>query len=271
MPLEDRDYMRGKHPPACTCVECERRRRGSWSPPLSSQGEQYSNGQSWTTVLFISLVLLLLGGGFTLFALRSDRTSETLSAPTMPHITSITPVPTIELKATPTAAPKSQQRGSAVWVVDLEGQVHASVNMEREKAGIKVLASDQKLSEIARKHSADMAVNDYRAHENQSGQSPSARATTAGYKCRKDYGTYYTDGIAENIFQAWLYSSTTYLNGIPVGKDYMSISELPRQIVDGWMNSPGHRQNILEPNYDRQGIGVSVSSDEKVYVTQNFC
>jgi uncharacterized protein YkwD len=52
---------------------------------------------------------------------------------------------------------------------------------------------------------------------------------------------------------------------------YMSIEETASQAVVGWMGSPGHRRNILEPSYDREGIGVGISADEKVYVTQNFC
>ena len=41
-------------------------------------------------------------------------------------------------------------------------------------------------------------------------------------------------------------------------------------IVDGWMNSPGHRENILTPDWRSEGVGVAVSGDV-VYVTQNFC
>ncbi len=37
------------------------------------------------------------------------------------------------------------------------------------------------------------------------------------------------------------------------------------------MNSPGHRENILTEIYDREGIGVEITDDHKVYVTQNFC
>jgi uncharacterized protein YkwD len=39
----------------------------------------------------------------------------------------------------------------------------------------------------------------------------------------------------------------------------------------GWMDSPGHRQNILDKGYTRTGIGVAVAGDDKVYITQMFC
>ncbi|MBS1128555.1 MAG: serine protease, partial [Nitrospirae bacterium] len=39
----------------------------------------------------------------------------------------------------------------------------------------------------------------------------------------------------------------------------------------GWMNSQGHRKNILTPHWLNQGIGVFISTDDTVYITQNFC
>ena len=117
-----------------------------------------------------------------------------------------------------------------------------------------------------------MAQLDYFAHVNLQGQSPIDRGVQAGYPCRKDYGSYYTEGIAENIFQTSLFSSyTTTLGGLVVSRDYMTTEEIASRIVDGWMDSPGHRQNILETSYDMEGIGAVVIADEKVYVTQNFC
>jgi len=46
--------------------------------------------------------------------------------------------------------------------------------------------------------------------------------------------------------------------------------EVARKITDGWMNSEGHRENILRPEFDREGIGVYVSRTGSVYATQNF-
>jgi len=37
------------------------------------------------------------------------------------------------------------------------------------------------------------------------------------------------------------------------------------------MKSPGHRKNILTPYWKKEGIGVHIGPDDKVYVTQNFC
>lgn len=76
-------------------------------------------------------------------------------------------------------------------------------------------------------------------------------------------------GLAENIAQNWTYESTTYINGIPI-HDWNTEENLAEQTVNGWMNSPGHRENILS-GFHSEGIGVAIASDEKVYFTQNFC
>jgi uncharacterized protein YkwD len=112
-----------------------------------------------------------------------------------------------------------------------------------------------------------MARNNYFSHVNLQGLDPTGRGTKAGYSCYKNYGSYYTTGLAENIFQT--HHSTTY-NGITVN-DMESSESIAQSTVNGWMNSPGHQQNILTSTYDREGIGVGISSDKTVYVTEDFC
>lgn len=116
-----------------------------------------------------------------------------------------------------------------------------------------------------------MARYDYFSHDNLRGQSPSDRGAAVGYDCRKNYGSYYTYGLAENIYQAWLYSQYWTRGGVIVDKDYYQLEELASLVVGGWMDRPGHRENIVNTSYDRQGIGIAISADERVYVTQNFC
>jgi len=78
-------------------------------------------------------------------------------------------------------------------------------------------------------------------------------------------------GISENIALNNLYDSIWYTNNIPTSYDWNTQEELAESIVDGWMNSKGHRENILTPYYSSEGIGVAVSNDNRVYATQNFC
>jgi len=153
---------------------------------------------------------------------------------------------------------------------EIEIAVHNLVNIEREKAGLNKLLLDEQLSEIARNHSKDMVINDFFSHINLDGQSPTERGLEDGYVCRKDYGSYYTYGIAENLFQTWLYSSVTYYNG-EMSYNWLTVDEIASKTVQKWMKSSGHRQNILNSDYIREGIGVAVSSDYKVYITEDFC
>ena len=116
-----------------------------------------------------------------------------------------------------------------------------------------------------------MALRNYFSHETPEGLDPTGRATTQGYKCEKIVGKLIYSGIAENIFQNNLYDTVWYTGGIPTSYDWNSQNEIAQTTVDGWMDSPGHRQNILTTTFDREGIGVKISSDDKVYITQNFC
>jgi uncharacterized protein YkwD len=76
-------------------------------------------------------------------------------------------------------------------------------------------------------------------------------------------------GFSENIFQNNLYSSITYINGVP-NYHWNSLEEIAKTTVEGWMKSPGHRENLLG-YHTSEGIGVAIASDDKVYITQNFC
>lgn len=153
----------------------------------------------------------------------------------------------------------------------VERHIYEMTNQERRLAGVEVLVRDESIDVIAYEHSADMAARGYFAHDTPEGLDPSGRAERTGYECRKDYGSYYTTGLAENIWQGYTYSS--YMTaGAPSSYTWLEgEEELARQAVRGWMESPGHRENMLDPQYDRIGVGVEISLDEQVLATQNFC
>lgn len=171
----------------------------------------------------------------------------------------------------PTSTPLFIERGSELWIKELENKIHILINIERQNVSINSLQIDFKLAEVARTHSQDLSDNDYFSHTSLTGQSPSDRAATANYECNKNYGTYQTRGIGENLAQTWLYSSTNYKNGVPTTRNYMTLEQISEQIVKGWMDSPPHHKNIIKPEYDKEGIAVIISNEEKVFITQNFC
>lgn len=182
-------------------------------------------------------------------------------------------MPVAEVDQPPAANPLSSFIPSTASDIDryeLAMQVHELVNEERHAAGLLRLDYDSELALIAEAHSKDMASRNYFEHVNPDGQDPSARAEAAGYDCLKDYGDYYTVGIAENLLQGWSYDSIRYVAGIAV-YDWSTTEEVAKVAVEGWMGSKGHRENILTDSYDREGIGVAFGPDGEVYITENFC
>ncbi len=153
----------------------------------------------------------------------------------------------------------------------VKARIAERVNAERARAGLPLLATDPKLAEIARRHSEDMAARRYFDHVSPDGKDPERRGLDAGYPCRKNHGTYITHGLGENIFQSAVFSSVTFGSGGTRTYQWMSPDEIARQVVDGWMGSEGHRENLLKRGFDRQGVGVAITAGGKVFVTQNLC
>ena len=141
-----------------------------------------------------------------------------------------------------------------------EMEVHRLINLEREKHGLKILEYDQELASVAKLHSIDMANDGYFAHETPEGLTPTDRADEADYVCRYQIGNMIYSGIGENIHM--VKGSSASFMSTPE-----SIAELA---VSGWMDSPGHKKNILTSNFSKEGIGVSISTFT-IHVTQNFC
>jgi uncharacterized protein YkwD len=176
------------------------------------------------------------------------------------------------------APPRAQADGAAdvaaqsgVEAAQVEVRVAELVNAERARAGLPLLSSDPGLAEIARRHSQDMAARRFFDHVSPDGKDPERRGLDAGYPCRKNHGTYVTHGLGENIFQSSVFSSVTFGTAGARTYQWMSADEIARQVVDGWMGSEGHRENVLKRGFDRQGIGVAITSGGKVFVTQNLC
>ncbi len=161
-----------------------------------------------------------------------------------------------------------------ITAAKLERQIHHQINRERQKYGLSPLAWDELLAAIARKHSSDMASYHFFSHTNLQGEDPVMRAKKLGWDKKKpaDANTW-AIGPGENIFMNHLYDKvvTTKQDGVAVKKEYVwkTQKEIVQSTVQGWMDSPPHRKNILSPKYDQQGIGVSISGYE-IYVTQDM-
>jgi uncharacterized protein YkwD len=154
----------------------------------------------------------------------------------------------------------------------LEARIHELINVQRQQNGLSTISYDPFLADIARGHSYDMVLRNFFEHENPDGKNARGRGEAAGYPCVRDFGTYFTSGISENLYQGYRYHSyLTAPNGTIMAYNWSSVDYIANQAVNGWMNSQGHRENILDYHFQQEGIGVSFSSDDKIYVTENFC
>ncbi|HEU5032594.1 MAG TPA: CAP domain-containing protein [Spirillospora sp.] len=117
-------------------------------------------------------------------------------------------------------------------------QVVALVNAERAKHGCRALTVNSKLARAAQGHSADMHARNFFDHTNPDGKDPGDRITAAGYRW-SSYG--------ENIAKG---------------------QATPASVMQAWMNSSGHRANILNCGFKEIGVGVVLSGGP--YWTQDF-
>jgi uncharacterized protein YkwD len=116
------------------------------------------------------------------------------------------------------------------------------INVERANAGLPALSPQGQLGSAAQLHSADMACKNYFSHTGLDGSSSADRAQRQGYS---------SGFVGENIAAG--YSS-------------------PANVVAGWMNSAGHKANILGVDYTEIGIGYAFgeNSDYGSYWTAVF-
>lgn len=121
-----------------------------------------------------------------------------------------------------------------------EQQLFDLTNAARVRHGRSILRWDDAISETARKHSLDMADNDYFSHDNLEGQSPFDRMKADDIAFKR---------AGENL--AYGQSSSIFAH-------------------EGLMNSKGHRDNILIEEYSHLGIGVAFNEKSQPYYTENF-
>jgi uncharacterized protein YkwD len=156
----------------------------------------------------------------------------------------------------------------------LEKKVFDLTNDERKALGIIVLKAYEELDSVARRHSEDMSVRGFFAHHNPDGQSPTDRARKAGFSgLVKSPDGKPRPGLSENIARVGRYSSIrqSVRNEKVVNRriGWQKEDALARQIVQGLLNSPEHKKNMLDATKAYLGVGIYVFR-EHVFVTQNF-
>ena len=172
--------------------------------------------------------------------------------------------------ATPSAVPKRPGQPE-IRISNLEHRVHDLIDQVRVDHRLGALAFDERLSAIARGHSRDMASRSFFGHTNPDGLDATARGKRAGFTCRKQVsGHSFREGLGENLYQDNLYTRIRTIGAVR-SYDWNSADDIAANSVRAWMNSQGHRHNILEGVYTQTGIGIAIGDDDKVFITQLFC
>ena len=149
--------------------------------------------------------------------------------------------------STPTSVPPTATTSSCVYSgnASFESTLVSLINQERSNQGISPLVVSSQLTAAARQHSRDMACNDFFSHTGSDGSSPFQRIAWSGFSFT---------AAAENI-----YAGSGSFNS-------------PQQAFNSWMNSPGHRTNMLNATYTHIGVGYiyCASSTYGGYFTADF-
>jgi uncharacterized protein YkwD len=126
--------------------------------------------------------------------------------------------------------------------------VVAGANSFRQSHGLALLSTDPQLDAAAADFAAYMARTERYSHE-ADGRQPSQRAEAKGYAwCL----------VAENL--AYMMSSRGF-----------ATEELAQRLVKGWIDSPGHRHNLLEPQATETGVAIAHSAgSDRYYAVQMF-
>jgi uncharacterized protein YkwD len=155
--------------------------------------------------------------------------------PVLALVLAVSPLAADDLK--PAAESKKE---NAFRMTDDEKQLLEMTNAERAKKDLPPLKANPTLFKVARLHSANMAKQGQMTHF-LDGKSPAQRATAGGYDWSR---------VAENVANS---------DGAPL-----------KDIMEGWMNSKIHRENILRTGLEEIGLGIARNDKGEVYYTQLF-
>lgn len=125
-----------------------------------------------------------------------------------------------------------------------EFRIFSLINREREHSGLTSLIWNDRLADLARSYSQTMARDGLFDHIDRNGDSVVERARHARVRGWSKIG--------ENLFEC---ESTN---------NFVNLS------VRGWMHSPTHRDNILDPEWSDTGIGIAYARDGEIYITEVF-
>lgn len=163
--------------------------------------------------------------------------------PSVPNTPEVTPPVVDETPSTPSE--DNTTNTDTNFMSQVETAIFNKVNEERAKAGVPALTYNNTMQKYARIKSQDMGDNNYFSHEDLNGNLITTKMKN--------------DGVS---YRAWG-ENIAYIGGVS------NADALAEQFMTNWMNSQGHRANILSTNFSSIGVGV-YKIGNKVYATQEF-
>ena len=156
---------------------------------------------------------------------------------------------------------------------DLQKLIHQKVNQKRIENGLAPYSYDTSLERLALSHSKDMAEKKFFAHVNLQGESPNDRAIRLNIPIETHRDGKILIGVAENLFMCSLKQSIAYYFEKGEKKQtvhWHTAETISNSVVEGWMNSPGHRKNLLSDNLREHGLGICISQEGQFYVSEEM-
>ncbi len=127
---------------------------------------------------------------------------------------------------------------------NIENETLTLMNYERARRNLHVLKLDERIANVAFAHSREMNLNDYINHTNLASKGPGERLSD------------------QEIFALCSSENIYFIESREPRED------LAERAVQGWLDSPGHRRNLLDPNITKAGVGI-YCQDRQCYVTAN--
>jgi uncharacterized protein YkwD len=150
------------------------------------------------------------------------------------------PLPRIEISSNEARSPQlpAQSANNA----KIEAAIRQGINQVRQENKLQPLQNNEELAQVARNYSRQMAEQNFFSHTGSDGSTLEKRVRAGGI---------YYWVVGENLFKS------------------KNISQPVSPAIDGWMKSPGHRENILRPFFSETGVGVWRVGNS-YYITQLF-
>ncbi len=160
----------------------------------------------------------------------------------------------------PIQVPSEVNSADEINETELQELTYVKLNDKRSERGIQRLSQNNDVEEIAIYKTDRMISEDYIAHEAPDGENVRDRFSLFDINCRT---------VGENLAKTFYDRNvdTSYKGSV----NYQSMEELSDGIVSQFMNSPSHKESLLDENWESHGLSIQINANNEVYITHKFC